>query len=221
MTRRADPLSQMPDWKLSDRRADPRKFEPVGDAEAERAARYRRQDDARDYLHARWLMRQLAARCLPGLTDPQLESFDDARPIIHGHAETGVSWSRSGPVACAALLKGGLVGIDVEQIEDRDTAAILGMVARPQEAELIHSIKVKSDHLAAFHRLWTAKEAILKCRGEGLRGGAKSVEVPAEYLTGAEGNLTIHDRAVELCLMRLDVGNEACCSLAFSAQKPT
>ena len=210
----------MPDWKLSDRRDDPRTFEPAGAAEAERAARFRRQDDAQDYLHARWLMRQLAARCLPGLIDPQLESFDDARPIIHGHTEIGVSWSRSGPIACAVLLRGALVGIDIERIEDRDMAAILGMVARPQEIDLINSIEVKSDQLAAFHRLWTAKEAILKCRGEGLRGGAKSVEVPAEYLTGAEGNLIIHDRAVELCLMRLDVENEACCSLAFSAQKP-
>lgn len=165
-------------------------------------------------------MRQLAARCLPGLTDPQLESFDDARPTIHGHAETGVSWSRSGPVACAALLQGALVGIDIERIQDRDTTAILGMVARPQEIDLINSIEVKSDQLAAFYRLWTAKEAILKCRGEGLRGGAKSVEIPAEYLTVVEDTLLVHDRAVDLCLMRLDVGNDACCSLAFSAQKP-
>ncbi len=149
----------------------------------------------------------------------ELESFDDARPGLKGHPEMGISWSRSGPLACAALFPNGMVGIDIEQIADRDTAAILGMVALPQEAELINAIDENVAHLWAFYRLWTAKEAILKCRGEGLRGGAKSVEIPAEYLIGDADNLVVHERVGDLCLMRLDAGLEACCSIAFSVQK--
>ena len=213
-------LAAGPFWAVSDRRSFQHDFEPSDAVEKTRASKLKRSDDAADFLHARWLMRQLIQQRLPQAGIPGLRSFDDARPELVGSPDLAINWSKSGPFAAAALAEIGVVGIDIERVIARNTGAILSMTASTTEAEAVASAGDEAAQLAAFYRLWTAKEAVLKCRGEGLRGGAKSVEIPGEYILGDTEMQIVHDRVGEVSLVQIDAGAEACCSIAFSAQKP-
>lgn len=215
---RSGSVAAGPFWAISDRRDIQRHFEPADAVEKTRASRLRRSDDSADFLHARWLMRQLIQKRRPQAGIPGLQSFDDARPEFVGSPDVAISWSKSGPFAAAAFAETGIVGIDIEQVIPRNTDAILSMTASTAEAEAVASAGAEAAQLAAFYRLWTAKEAVLKCRGEGLRGGAKSVEIPQKYILGDVEAQTVLDRIGELCLMQIDAGAEASCSIAFSAQ---
>ncbi|WP_119378508.1 4'-phosphopantetheinyl transferase family protein [Henriciella barbarensis] len=212
-------LAAGPDWAISDRRGIQRVFDPADAVEKSRASKLRRGEDVADFLHARWLMRHLIQQRRPQMETPVLQSYDDARPELPRAPDVALSWSKSGPVAAAALSGGGIVGIDIERVIARDTGAVLTMTASGTEAAAVASAGNETAQLAAFYRLWTAKEAVLKCRGEGLRGGAKSVEIPLAFIHGRADTITIHDRGVSLALSVIDAGPDAVCTLAFSAQK--
>ena len=62
------------------------------------------------------------------------------------------------------------VGLDIEGCgHSRDFAAIARRFFFPEEAEAV--LQSGNDREAAFLRIWTAKEAIVKLSGEGLAGG--------------------------------------------------
>jgi phosphopantetheinyl transferase len=216
---RGGSIAAGPVWAISDRRNIQHGLEPADEAEQTRASRLRRSDDAADFLHGRWLMRQLIQKQRPQAGTPVLQSYDDARPEVVGVPELAISWSKSGAVAAAALIENAVVGIDIERLVPRETAAILSMTASDGEAETVASAGNEAARLVAFYRLWTAKEAVLKCRGEGLRGGAKSVEIATDFVLGRVDEFVIEDRAVSLKLSVIDAGPDAVCTAAFSAQK--
>ena len=219
MTLRSGSIAAGPVWAISDRRDVQQGFEPADEAEKTRASKLRRKEDAADFLHGRWLMRQLIQQRRPQARTPVLQSYDDARPELVGASDTSISWSKSGPVAAAALIESALVGIDIERLIPRETGGILSMTASDGEAETVASAGNEAACLFAFYRLWTAKEAVLKCRGVGLRGGAKSVEIPMDFILGRVDETIIEDRGVSLKLSVIDAGPDAVCMAAFSAQK--
>ncbi|WP_290845567.1 4'-phosphopantetheinyl transferase superfamily protein [Henriciella sp.] len=164
-------------------------------------------------------MRQLIQQQRPQPGTPVLQSYDDARPELVGAPELAISWSKSGSIAAAALSEVSRIGIDIERLIPRETSAILSMTASPAESDAVISAGTELAQLAAFYRLWTAKEAVLKCRGEGLRGGAKSVEIPSEFIRGRLDEIETKDRGLSLMLTVIDAGPDAVCTAAFSAQK--
>ncbi len=217
MTLRGGSIAAGPVWAISDRRDIQHGFEPADEAEETRASRLRRSDDAADFLHSRWLMRQLIQQSRPQAGKPAVISYDDAPPELVGVPDTAISWSKSGPVAASALIENAVIGIDIERLIPRETGAILSMTASDSEAETVASAGNEAARLVAFYRLWTAKEAVLKCRGEGLRGGAKSVEIATDFILGRVSEKTIEDRGLSLRLSVIDAGPGAVCTAAFSA----
>lgn len=209
------------DWLLSDRRETSETFIPSDEAEAARVIRFKRVEDRLDFLHSRTLARRLVAS-VTGMPDQAilLQSFDDEAPAAAGLDNISISWSRSGPVAAAAASRGMQIAIDVERVMPRDVQSMLGMVASDEESRILMEMLDEPARLQAFYRLWTAKEAVLKWRGDGLRGGAKSVCLPAGFLEGRLETIPLEDPAGPLQISVLSAGPDIMCTLAFSGKAP-
>lgn len=82
------------------------------------------------------------------------------------------SISHSGDLVAVALTAAGAVGIDIEQIMDRDVEALAAVACAPTERTAITSS-------SAFHTCWTRKEAVLKALACGLRTAPSDVVVSA------------------------------------------
>jgi 4'-phosphopantetheinyl transferase len=81
----------------------------------------------------------------------------------------GMHWSLSHkPRYVGAVVADSPVGIDLEPLKARKNKALLDKIADPKEWRLVAD---KSWHF--FYRFWTAKEAVLKAGGTGLKDLSK------------------------------------------------
>ncbi|MFI5690389.1 4'-phosphopantetheinyl transferase family protein [Kribbella sp. NPDC051586] len=95
------------------------------------------------------------------------------KPVLH-HDETGrphvpglaVSISHSHHLVVVAASDDGPVGVDLEEVYPRD---VQRLAQRRFSSEELAWTKQQPDGLVAFLELWTAKEAVGKARGLGLR----------------------------------------------------
>lgn len=153
-------------WWASPAQAQPWHAELLTEAEQQRAAAYRQQADRDRFTVANALLRLAAASVLG--TPPELDRAcgdcgkPHGKPVIIGSA-LEASVSHSGQRIAVALSEVGSVGIDVEQIGDRDLSLLLPYVFSPAELAAL------PDPEASFYRAWTRKESLLKATGEGLR----------------------------------------------------
>jgi 4'-phosphopantetheinyl transferase len=80
-------------------------------------------------------------------------------------ATAGVHWSVTHKTTyVGAVVSPEPVGIDIETIAPRRSDAVLRKAADPDE----WSLATGGDRWEMFHRIWTAKEAVLKATGTGL-----------------------------------------------------
>jgi len=92
----------------------------------------------------------------------ELVKDDTGRPL----PVNGVHWSlthKTGYVGAVVSLD--IIGIDVEKIIPRNTRALFRKAAEPDEWNLAGNNR----SWGIFHRYWTAKEAVLKAAGIGLK----------------------------------------------------
>lgn len=209
-------MSSVPVWIHSNRKKAAAAYQAQGQAEADRASRLVHPAAAQNFLHARHVMRKLVAReCRIEPEDVTLRAYDDARSSIQGLDTIGVSWSRSGPHAFAALMHEGRVGADIEQLQPLNTGPVLKMIASDDERSVLDGMS-GDEALKGFYRLWCAKEAVLKWRGKGLRGGPKSVIVPGEFISGRSQTMELLDNDVALQLLEVGPSDDWVAVLAFS-----
>ena len=110
----------------------------------------------------------------------ELVQDDTGKPL----PVNGVHWSlthKTDYVGAVASL--GTIGIDLEKIIPRNTRALFRKTADPKEWDL-----ASNQSWGVFHRYWTAKEAVLKATGIGIRdlSTCRVIEVPDHH------HLTIH-----------------------------
>lgn len=124
------------------------------------------------------------------------------------------NWSHSGTRALVAVARGVAPGIDLEQPRERPKAlALARRFFTPAEALALAALSpaVRS---AAFLRVWTAKEAVLKAHGGGISFGLHRLEVStpagAPTLQWLEG-----DEASAWQLHALDAGSGYLAALAW------
>ncbi len=115
--------------------------------------------------------------CFP--QDIRFEVGDHGKPRIEGLPAShdpalSFNLSHSGDLAVLAVSRDGEVGVDVERVRDIDLR-IARRYFTGREAEEIAAAE-SSHQLAAFFRVWTAKEAVVKATGEGIRRGLDTFE---------------------------------------------
>ncbi len=131
---------------------------------AERALRYRLPADRKRCIAGGLLLRRF-------LGDAEVFTDEFGKPRTRG----GVCFnlSHSGDWALLAI-NDREVGCDIEQHQYIDALRIGKTVFTARERE---ALRAAPDRLGTFYQLWTKKEALLKCMGEGFRRAAKSVDV--------------------------------------------
>ena len=112
---------------------------------------------------------------------PRLEAGLDARSGLRFNV------SDSQAVAVYAFAKGREVGVDVERVrEDFDCEEIAESFFAPSERAAV-ATSPSSGRPRAFFRLWTAKEAYVKARGDGLAIAPESFAI--DWPAGSEPRL--------------------------------
>lgn len=146
-------------------------YQAMSKERQQKADRLLKEEDKRLCVFADCLLREMLES--KGITNPEFYTDEKGKPYIKGNP-LYFSISHSGSfVACA--IDSRPVGIDIEAYRNiPDTLAKRFCT----EEELLFIFE-KSDkiNVKKFFSVWTAKEAYLKCTGEGLSGGLKSIVV--------------------------------------------
>ena len=100
---------------------------------------------------------------------------DHGRPVVAGpaHPPVWASLSRAGGLVAVAATSLGPVGIDIESLERVATAGFDDVAFSATERE---SLRTCADPTLRRAQLWSAKEAVLKARGTGLRVDPREVD---------------------------------------------
>jgi phosphopantetheine--protein transferase-like protein len=102
----------------------------------------------------------------------ELDYEESGRPSVDGLA---VSISHSLRLVAVAASAIGPVGVDVEDVYQREVAGLARRWFDPSE---LSWMRTQPDPLTAFLQLWTAKEAVGKALGQGLRSGGLRRRMP-------------------------------------------
>jgi 4'-phosphopantetheinyl transferase len=171
--------------------------------ELARTSRYRHAVDRDRARTGRGLLRRLLAGYLG--TSPAAVTIETGRfgkPQLAGDTnDITIAFNASGSAQLAvyAFTRGTAVGVDIEAFADAPGAPgkalpsprdIRSMATRfaADEAALIRGLP-EADAAAAFLRLWTCKEACLKCRGTGLQTPLDEIRIELLDDTRAIGRL--------------------------------
>lgn len=103
---------------------------------------------------------------------PLVEHDAAGAPYIVGHPGLHISISHCRAAVAVAVSREGAVGIDVE-CRRKVGEGLVQRVCTPDEQA---AIAASDDPEMAFLRCWTRKEAVLKCRGTGIKGFGSMVE---------------------------------------------
>jgi 4'-phosphopantetheinyl transferase len=177
--------------------------EVLSTEELARTSRYVHAVDRDRARTGRGLLRRLLGRYL-GMSpaDVAIETGEFGKPRLAGDADdTAIAFNASGSahLALFAFARGAAVGVDIEAFaatpgapgkalpSPRDTRSMATRFAA-DEAALIHGLP-EADAAATFLRLWTCKEACLKCRGTGLQTPLDAIRIELLDDTRACGRL--------------------------------
>lgn len=137
----------------------------LSEAEQERAARFRREEDRRAFVAGRQAVRAFLSRWFGTETVP-LEVDGFGRPVCPLAGAPDFNLSHAAGWLALAVSTQGRVGIDLEDL-NRNVDWKRLSVRYFSEAE---QTAVRTGGRQAFFEVWTRKEALAKAMGTGLRG---------------------------------------------------
>lgn len=156
--------------------------------EQERWRAYLRAEDRLRFLTGAALLRRAAGGCL-SVAPAQLRvdrtcprcGAQHGKPHLPDHPGVDVSVSHAGEHVAVALARGPRIGVDVELIRDIDVGALARSAFSSDEAAQLAALPA-GERTAAFYRLWTRKESIVKALGVGITDSFAGVSAS---ITGA------------------------------------
>ena len=95
------------------------------------------------------------------------------KPYLPSHPGFHYNFSDSGDYLVLAVSPKHEIGVDLQKLTPV-RAGVIPMAERffhPEDLALLRNAKDAEEQLKLFFRIWTIKEAYLKCTGEGLSGG--------------------------------------------------
>ena len=151
--------------------------------ERDRAARYRLENERRNFVLRRTALRLLLSS-YAGLSpsDVLLSAVPGEKPIFVNSPAPAIQYSASSSdeLAIFAISRAGSVGIDIESIcPIADLHKVAQDVFAGEELAVILSERTEVERLRAFYSAWTRKEAVLKCDGKGVLVDLRLVSAPA------------------------------------------
>lgn len=135
----------------------------VTPARREKAARYRKKEDAALSLAAEWLLRHAFATA--GVPFPTVFSKSAHGKPFAPDCPLRYSLSHSGEWAVCAV-SGNEVGCDVEKIDPAHTGVAARFYTAAEQAQL--TAVDEDERVRRFFRIWTIKESFIKAADAGL-----------------------------------------------------
>ncbi|MCB0764571.1 MAG: 4'-phosphopantetheinyl transferase superfamily protein [Flavobacteriales bacterium] len=138
----------------------------LDDAECERAARFRSEQDRDRYVIGHGMLRELLGLHLgEDPTEVRMERGPYGKPYIPGHP-LHFNLSDTKDAVLIAITRNEEVGADIETMTRTvDHAAVSEHYFTPEEIE---DIRAATESKRRFLELWTRKEAVLKASGIGI-----------------------------------------------------
>lgn len=160
-------------------------WETLSADERERAGRFHFQKDRARNVAARGILRALLSRYEAGAAeDFRLVCNAHGKPALAGSAgqPLGIQFNlaHSRELAVFAFARGCAVGVDIEAVEENfpvlDAAPNICSEEELRRLQTLRGI----GQARAFFAIWTAKEALLKARGDGFAGDPQKIRLALE-----------------------------------------
>jgi 4'-phosphopantetheinyl transferase len=146
--------------------------------EMDRAERFYREEDRARFMLTRAALRHLLAEA----TDLAPEKLvflrgPHGKPSLAGRADLNFNVSHSGARALIGISARRHIGVDIEQTREKiDERALAEAFFCASELRCIESLD-GAERRAAFYKIWTCKEAVLKAFGVGISQYIKDFRV--------------------------------------------
>ena len=128
---------------------------------------------------------QICPNCgLPGHGPLRVQLEDPSLATVQ------VSLARSGDRLALAVTSAGAVGIDLESVADIARVPLNDVLLSPAETDALARLG-KRESEAALADLWTAKEAVLKAAGVGLRVDPRELTIARDRTAGSAGQTPV------------------------------
>lgn len=152
------------------------------------------------FMTGRLMLKTLLARRL-GIAphEVRLSQNPYGKPSLHeqhGQAKVYFNLSHTDGLVVCVLSPWDGVGIDVER-EDRDARKAMPLAFLPDEIAFIQGWSTEVEQLAAFHLLWTRKEAVIKAVGMGFSLQPHTFTVPFQRGQAADASYLYFDIPLE------------------------
>lgn len=117
-----------------------------------------------------------------GLSESALDyaEGDYGKPYITSHKNVHFNISHTDGY-CAVAVSDSHVGVDIQLLKPELTDGMKAIVRRFFSESEKEFYGLSEDSAALFYRLWTAKESIVKCTGEGISVGMCRYAIPAFF----------------------------------------
>jgi 4'-phosphopantetheinyl transferase len=172
--------------------------EYLSEEEIKRSERFKFDRHRNYYIASRGILRIILGKYLniPPY-DIQFQYSEKGKPTVilsQNHNNLEFNMSHSNGLSLYGIIQGYSIGIDVEYMREMsDIDMIAKRFFTAKECQIIQDLS-DEEKLEIFFQLWTAKEAYLKCTGEGIASGLNKFEVEfknkkAINLMGIDGSL--------------------------------